>query len=305
MIDKILIQLPDDKDEVISILPFLMSLNNHYPNSEKNIFMIEDNSQYLEILPFKKKIYLIPEEIFQSSLLIHKYCANLNEVFNIDLSISLNLNWKSALLGFGFRSRNRLGVKSFRASPFLTHSLKMYNNEPLASFADRLLSKFSKTTIQSKKIELPGYEIDDENFGQLKIFTFFMRESNLQLKGFEESFSELSEIFDGHKFKIFCQNHIEGNEVNLKINANKKNYYEIKTDSLTIEKSLQKASYSDLLFTDDSLIASLSESLETPCVYFGAIGNVKNHDFLIQSPLHPDGQFDVEKLETDIKHFLD
>lgn len=304
MIDKILIQLPDSRDEVVSLLPFLVSLNEQYPNSEKNIFMIEDNSEILNILPFKVRSFLIPEEVFESSLQIHKYCANLHPVFNIDLSIALNMNWKSALLGFAFRSRNRLGVKSFRSSPFLTTSLKMYNNENIANFADRLLSKFAKKTFQSRRITLPQYEIDDENFGQLQIFTLICREETLVSRAFNENFAELSEVYTGVKFKIYVLGHSEGVEIPLKMNANKKNYYEIITNKLEIDKYLQKISYSNILITDDSFYASMSKFLETPTVFFGNDFVQDNSDLFFHLKMNPQNGFDVEKLEMEIKHLI-
>ncbi len=301
-IDKILIQLPESRKEVIELLPFFASINKLYPNAEKNIFMIDDYSDILGVLPFKMKFYQIPEEVFSSPLLIHKYCANLHPVFNIDLSIALNLNWKSSLLGFAFRSRNRLGVKSFRASPFLTHSLKMYQGETLANFADRLVSMFTKTTVHSASISLPDYEIDDENFGQLQILTFVISEDLALSKGFQDCFKEFSECYDGCKFKIYITDHEEGREVLLKNSANKKNYYEIITDALPLEAYLKKTSYSNFLITDNMFLTLIAPFLKVSVFSPFKSDHLNHEGFLHNLELEQDGSFNVESLELEIRN---
>lgn len=107
---KILVKLPRPQNDVISCFPFIVTLSEEFPKSEIFIIVEEGCSYALNFLPFKIKVFERPK-IRQTLIETHHYCANMHDIFNIDLFIDLENSLNSAFLGFNFRAKERVGYE--------------------------------------------------------------------------------------------------------------------------------------------------------------------------------------------------
>ncbi len=107
---KILVKMPKNNNELFETYPFLITLSEEFPKAEINLIVEDGGSAALAYLPFKVKIFERP--VTKTSLIeTHHYCANLNDVFNIDLFLDLENSLNSAFMGFNFRAKERVGYE--------------------------------------------------------------------------------------------------------------------------------------------------------------------------------------------------
>ncbi|RPJ78001.1 MAG: hypothetical protein EHM20_04945, partial [Alphaproteobacteria bacterium] len=102
IIRKILVKCPPGIENAFSTFPFFITLGEEYPKAEINIISEENCSLAYNFLPFKNHIFERPKEKL-SFFETHHYCANLNDIFNVDLFFDLDNNFNSAFMGFNFR----------------------------------------------------------------------------------------------------------------------------------------------------------------------------------------------------------
>ena len=106
-IKKILVKLPRNNNDVFSSFPFLVTLSEEFPKAEINIIVEDNGSTALGYLPFKIKVFERPANKM-SLIETHHYCANMNDIFNIDLFFDLENSLNSAFMGFNFIHTERL-----------------------------------------------------------------------------------------------------------------------------------------------------------------------------------------------------
>ncbi len=109
-VKKILVKFPRELSDVIQCFPFIITLSEEFPKAEINIIVEEGCSAILNYLPFKVRSFERPANKL-SLIETHHYCANMNDIFNIDLFIDLESTLNSAFLGFNFRARERVGYE--------------------------------------------------------------------------------------------------------------------------------------------------------------------------------------------------
>lgn len=118
-VKKILVKLPRNNSEVFSTFPFLVTLSEEFPKAEINIISEDNGSAALTYLPFKLKVFERPAHKV-SLIETHHYCANLHDIFNIDLYFDLENSLNSAFMGFNFRAKERVGYEVKWNKYFLT-----------------------------------------------------------------------------------------------------------------------------------------------------------------------------------------
>lgn len=107
-IHKVLIKFPREKDELFQCFPFVVALSEALPKAEINIIVEEGHLPMFSFLPFKVKAFQRPKH--KANLPgTHQYCANLNDIFNIDVYFDLEGSFNSAFMGFNFRAKERVG----------------------------------------------------------------------------------------------------------------------------------------------------------------------------------------------------
>lgn len=151
IIKKILVKCPPGIDNAFSTFPFLVTLSEEYPKAEINLICEEGCALAYSFLPFKVRFFERPKDKLPL-LQTHQFCANLNDVFNIDLFFDLENNFNSAFMGYNFRSGERVGYETGMNKYFLTKKFPMTANLPLEVSCLRLLELYRERNYQDVKI---------------------------------------------------------------------------------------------------------------------------------------------------------
>jgi len=210
-VKKILVKLPRNINEVFETFPFLVTLSEEFPKAEINVIAEDGGSAALAYLPFKIKIFERPVHK-QSLIETHHYCANLHDVFNIDLYFDLENTLNSSFLGFNFRAKERIGYEVKWNKYLLT---KRYPNPTGLTTEDKsikLLEHFLQKTLSDVRISKafePGSQIEkiEELFKTPEQPKFIM----LMLDKFEvvtrqiEFWKKFFDSFENQKFVIWTK----------------------------------------------------------------------------------------------------
>lgn len=106
---KILVQAPRSRENILLSFPFFMKLRESFPSAIIYVVIDSGLEENIELLPFKVEIYPLPERL-NTLPGIHKFAVNVKDVFNIEYFFDLAMDRKGALTGFSFRAKNRIGV---------------------------------------------------------------------------------------------------------------------------------------------------------------------------------------------------
>lgn len=150
-IKKILVKFPKEKNDVMECLPFLITLSEEFPKAEINIIVEENCSLILNFLPFKIKVFERPATKL-NLIETHHYCANLNDIFNIDLFLDLENSLNSAFMGFNFRAKERVGYEVKWNKYLLTKKFQDPTNLSIEKKAMRLLELYLNKDLKDVRI---------------------------------------------------------------------------------------------------------------------------------------------------------
>lgn len=151
LIKKILVKCPPGKEKAFSLFPFLVTLSEEYPKAEINLICEEGCAAAYNFLPFKMRFFERPKEkvtFFQT----HQFCANLNDVFNIDLFFDLENTFNSAFMGYNFRSMERVGFETGMNKYFLSKKYPPVPGATLESSSLKLLELYSEKNLQDVRV---------------------------------------------------------------------------------------------------------------------------------------------------------
>lgn len=150
-IKKILVKFPREKNDVVQCLPFIVTLSEEFPKAEINIIVEEKCSLILNFLPFKVKVFERPATKL-SLIETHHYCANMHDIFNIDLFLDLEGTLNSAFLGFNFRAKERVGYEVRWNKYLLTKKFPEPTNLSIEKKAMRLLELYLAKDLKDVRI---------------------------------------------------------------------------------------------------------------------------------------------------------
>ena len=150
-IRKILVKCPKTELEVIECLPFIVTLSEEFPKAEINLIVEDDCSLALNFLPFKVKVFERPI-VNQSLIETHHFCANLTDVFNIDLYFDLENSFNSAFMGFNFRAKERVGYEVKWNKLFLTKKFQLPLSLSQEKLSLKLLELYMEKSFQDVRI---------------------------------------------------------------------------------------------------------------------------------------------------------
>ena len=103
-INKILVKCPPMHTDAFSVFPFLMALGERFPKAEINLLCEENSSVAFNFLPYRVRCFERPKKKM-SLIQTHHFCANLNDLFNIDLFFDLENSFNSSFMGFNLCSK--------------------------------------------------------------------------------------------------------------------------------------------------------------------------------------------------------
>lgn len=198
---KILVKFPREALDVISCFPFIVTLSEEFPKSEISIIVEEGCSLALNYIPFKIKVYERPKTKL-TLIETHHFCANMHDIFNIDLFIDLENSLNSAFMGFNFRAKERVGyevawnkyllTKKFPDQPYLStekKSMKLLELLLNKSFNDVRISKTRETGQPIDNIEKLFQEPEQPKFIMVMLDNFSNVSKQIEMwKKFFDSF---------------------------------------------------------------------------------------------------------------------
>ncbi|MEA9355077.1 hypothetical protein SHI21_02640 [Bacteriovorax sp. PP10] len=150
-VKKLLVKFPRVKEDVMQCLPFIVTLSEEFPKAEINIIVEEGCSLILTFLPFKVKVFERPATKL-SLIETHHYCANMHDIFNIDLFLDLEGSLNSAFMGFNFRAKERVGFEIKWNKYLLTKKFPEPTNLSVEKKAMRLLELFLGKDLKDVRI---------------------------------------------------------------------------------------------------------------------------------------------------------
>ncbi len=208
-IRKILVKFPRALNDVISCFPLIITLSEEFPKAEINIIVEEGCSLALNFIPFKIKVFERPKSRL-TLIETHKYCANMHDIFNIDLFLDLENSLNSAFMGYNFRAKERVGyeikwnkyllTKKFPDQPHLTiekksmRLLELYLGKTLA---DVRISKSREAGLAITNIEKLFQEPEQPKFIMVMLDNFPNVSKNIDL------WKKFFDSFQGQKFVIW------------------------------------------------------------------------------------------------------
>ncbi len=210
--EKILVITPRDRVGLISSFPFLYKLNELYPQAQINLIVADEMSQYCHFLPFKVHAHEL-SDLKYTIMGIHRFCVNLHDVFNIDISFDLISDFKSSFLAFSFRSKKRLA--------YITGWNKLWVNERLEKQPHKDLSVrgLELLNVLIPDLDLSTFEIGPKSmevvenegaeviplFAEQKVGFIFVVIDDLLDESKTKNWIEFFSLFEKQKF-IFLQN---------------------------------------------------------------------------------------------------
>jgi ADP-heptose:LPS heptosyltransferase len=148
---KILIKFPRDLDDVVRCYPFVVTLSEEFPKAELFIIVEEGCSLALSFLPFKVRVFERPATKL-SLIETHHYCANMHDIFNVDLYFDLEGSMNSAFMGFNFRAKERIGFEVKWNKLLLTKKFPDPGNLPIGKKSMRLLELYLGKDLRDVRI---------------------------------------------------------------------------------------------------------------------------------------------------------
>jgi ADP-heptose:LPS heptosyltransferase len=148
---KILVKFPREKNDVVRCLPFIVTLSEEFPKAELNAIVEEGCSLVLSFLPFKVRVFERPANKL-SLIETHHYCANMHDIFNIDLYLDLEGSLNSAFMGFNFRAKERVGYEIKWNKYLLTKKFPNPENLPIGKKSMKLLELYLNKDLKDVRI---------------------------------------------------------------------------------------------------------------------------------------------------------
>jgi ADP-heptose:LPS heptosyltransferase len=164
-IKKILIKCPPLLDDSFLIFPFLMAISEEFPKAEMNLLCEEGTSAAFSFLPFKVRAFERPRDKL-SFVQTHHFCANLHDVFNVDLFFDLENTFNSSFMGFNFSANERVGYGVGWNKYFLTKNYSVLGDLGLEQKCIKLLELYLNRPFDDLKIS--RVRVEGEKIGGIE-----------------------------------------------------------------------------------------------------------------------------------------
>ena len=151
VIRKILVKCPPLADDAFSIFPFLITVSEEFPKAEIFLLCEDGAGAAFGFLPFKARAFERPREKI-TLMETHRYCANMHDIFNIDLFFDLENTFNSAFMGFNFRATERVGYAVGWNKFFLTKKIDNIENVSIENKSLRLLESYIQKPLSDVRV---------------------------------------------------------------------------------------------------------------------------------------------------------
>lgn len=231
-IKKILVKCPPALEDAFSTFPFFIALGEEFPKAEINLICELGTSDAYQFLPFKVRAFERPKDKL-SLVQTHHFCANLHDVFNVDLFFDLENSFNSSFIGFNFRARERVGYGVGWNKYFLTKNFAPVEGLSVELKCVKLLELYCGKKMDGHKISrvrTEGQQVEkvEQLFQEPEPPKFIM----IMLDNFQnvskqiEVWTKFFDSFENQKFIIWSQNDEElVSEVFAKVDLGQNSLY--------------------------------------------------------------------------------
>ncbi len=319
-IHKVLIKFPREKNQLFQCLPFVIALSEALPKAEINIIVEEGCLPLFSFLPFKVRAFQRPK--YKANLPgTHQFCANLNDIFNIDVYFDLEGSFNSAFMGFNFRAKERVGYAEGWNKYLLNRTYTPMPALDIEAQAIHLLEKFTDQNFSDLKVYLrKDTTKSDEKLEALftapespKFILVMLNDFHSVVKEIE-IWKQFFNCFENQNFIIYAESNQHAiSEILHKMDTKNKLYMHYGEDYLVLKFLLSKVAgvvannlWAEGLsvFYGVETISILDKKLDLPKYqYFRHKPNRVLHDFkVIETFINQEGQ---DKKLDDINHLVD
>lgn len=211
VIRKILIKCPPALNDTFLLFPFMMAVSEEFPASEIFLVCEEGTSLAYQFLPFKLRAFERPKTKL-NLIETHHYCANLHDIFNIDLFFDLENSFNSAFLGFNFRAKERVGY----GVGWNKHLLTKKFPEPVQTSLERKCVKLLELYLNKPLMDLRISRVRTEGQKVMKVdqlfqepeppkFVMVMLDNLVNVTKQIDHWKKFFDSFNGQKFVIWSQ----------------------------------------------------------------------------------------------------
>jgi ADP-heptose:LPS heptosyltransferase len=212
VIRKILVKCPPKMEDSFNVFPFLIALSEEFPKAEINLICEEKCSDAFLFFPFKVRAFERPKDKL-SLIQTHHYCANMHDIFNIDLFFDLENSFNSSFMGFNFRAKERVGYGVGWNKYFLTKNFMPDETATLERKCVKLLELYMDRPLRNIRV---ARSLDNEVQPVEKIAPLFQEPEPpkfimVMLDNFQnvtkqiEHWKKFFDSFQNQKFVIWSQ----------------------------------------------------------------------------------------------------
>lgn len=319
-VHKVLVKFPREKNELFQCFPFIIALSELLPKAEINIVVEEGHLPLFSFLPFKVRAF--QRSKYKTNLPgTHQFCANLNDIFNVDVFFDLEGSFNSAFMGFNFRARERVGYAEGWNKYLLNRTYTPMPALDVEARAIHLLEKFTNQNLNDLRVFIrKDSSRPDEKLESLfsapeapKFLLVMLNDFHSVVKEIE-IWKQFFNCFENQNFIIYADSNQHAiSEILHKMDTKNKLYMHYGDDYLVLKYLLSKVSgvvTNNLwaeglsLYYGVETISILEKNLTLPKYqYFRYKANRVLHDTkAIGTFINQDGQ---EKNLDDINHLVD
>lgn len=244
--------------KALATYPMLKKLRHEFPDSELNLLCVEGQADFYRFLEINLKVYEVPLSDYKLAFM-HKFAANLHDVFNINIYIDLSGEFLGAMTGMFFRAETKIGLhRDFKTKLLYTSSVDV-SHDPSFERTLELIMELFDFDDGGNLTSISEVSFHRKN-GPLKYFFFF---EHLSMDDVTKNWIELGNQIYNQQIIFWCDD--EGFKVLEKSLNGKSEYFNHIGDSESLKRYFKEV---DVVFTDKQWVQFVCQSLGTCCFYF-------------------------------------
>ncbi|EQC44433.1 hypothetical protein M899_1518 [Bacteriovorax sp. BSW11_IV] len=255
---KILIFTPFSDMKALATYPMLQKLRHEFPESEINLLCLAEQGDFFKFLDINLKVYEIPLDDYKLAFM-HKFAANLHDVFNINMYIDLSGEFLGAMTGMFFRAEKKYGLhRDFKTKLLFTESVDISHDPSFERTLELMMELFDFEDGGSLN-PVPAVEWMRKN-RPLKYFFHFEK---LSPEDVTKNWIEIANQIYNQQIIFWCDDE-KFKELEKSLNK-KSEYFNHMGEADSLKRYFKEV---DIVFTDKQWVQFVCQSLGTSCFYF-------------------------------------
>jgi len=272
---KILIRLPNWLGDVVMSTAFVKAVRQLYPDTQIDVIIKKELGGIASLIPGLNKIYLFSKQEYEGLPGVYRFGKSLRAE-KYDLFFCLPDSLSSAVMGWGTRSKKRIGFSKEGRFFLMTNSYKKPPNLHRADEYISLLEQFTGKKITERLVNLHA-KTTEHNYNQVVLnFNSEAISRRMPIDKGKRLISSLTNAFKNTKF-ILVGSPKEKEYIDELLNGvENSEQVENCAGKTSLEGLCQLMASSKAILTTDSGPAHLANSLNVPTIVLFGAGNEFN-----------------------------